>query len=105
MSPVEQQRCIPGGCVVGEGDRSPVQQLQSNLGETLPGLQFFGHCYSLYLATWGLEIRAKYTMPDAEKGCVIKGLVEGVGRIGASIDAAARPVNNVAMPGLGAPPY
>ena len=78
MSPVVQQRCIPRGCVVGQGDCAAVHQLEGNLGETVSLLQFFAHFYSLYLAMARPEVRAKYTMPNAVKGCVIKGLRTGV---------------------------
>ena len=100
MSPVGQQRCVAGGCVVGQGDRSPVQQLEGYLGETVSLLQFFAHCHSLYLAMAGLEIRAKYTMPDAVKGCVIKGLGADVSRIAASIAVAGQPVNKKPLRGI-----
>ena len=74
MSPVGQQRCVPGGCVVGQGDCAAVHHLEGYLGETVPLLQFFAHCYSLYLVMAGLEIHAKYTMPDAVKGFLFKRL-------------------------------
>ena len=93
MSPVKQQRCVPSECVVGQGDRSPVQQLEGYLGETVSLLQFFAHCYSLYLAMADLEIHAKYTMPDTVKGFLFECLEADAGRIAASIAVAGQPVN------------
>ena len=100
MSPVVQQRCVAGGCVVWQGDRTAVQHLEGNPGKPFPLLQFFAHCYSLFLAIVGLEMRANYTMPGAAKGCVIVGLGTGVSRIGASIAVGKRPVNREPLPGI-----
>ena len=100
MSPVGQQRCVAGGCVVGQGDRSPVQKLEGYLWETVSLLQFFAHCYSFHLAIAGREMRAKYTMPDAAGGCIFKGLGAGVSRIAASIAVAGQPVNKKPLRGI-----
>lgn len=48
MAPVEQQRCVPSGCVIGKGELAPVQHLESDLGETVSLLQLFAHCYSFF---------------------------------------------------------
>ena len=98
MSPVVQQGCVAGGCVVGQGDRSPVQQLEGNLGEAVSLLQFFAHFYSSYVDMAHLEMRDKYTMPAAAIGCVVLSLDTGVSRIAASIAVAVRPVNNQPRP-------
>jgi hypothetical protein len=68
-------------------------------------LQFFAHCYSLNLAITGLQMFAKYTMPNAINGCVFKGLDAAVGRIAASIAVAGRPVNKSLCAVFSAPPY
>ena len=69
MSPVEQQRCIPSGCIVGQGDRASVHHFEGNLGETVSLLQFFAHFYSLISPLTGVGMRAQFEMPDAQKGC------------------------------------
>jgi hypothetical protein len=71
MAPVEQQRCIPGGCVVRQSDLAAVQQLQGNLGETVSLLQFLAHFHSLISAAPGLEMCTQYTMLDIGNGCVL----------------------------------
>ena len=70
MSPVEQQCCVPRGCVVGEGYSPPVQQIQGDLRESGSLLQHFAHRYFLSRPFQAHRVRANDKMPKAGKGCV-----------------------------------
>jgi len=93
MAPVEQHRCVPGGCIVGKGNLTSVQNLKSDSGEMVSLLQLFAHRYS-FLAAWPRCVQ--YTMPDSKiDACcnLYKKLFMAANRIGASIAVARCAVN------------
>ena len=94
MAPVEQHRCVPGGCIVGKGNLTSVQNLKSDLGETVSLLQLFAHRYS-FLAAPGLGASNILCLtPKIDARCnLYKKLFMAVNRIGASIAVARCAVN------------
>ena len=94
MAPVDQHRCVPGGCIIGKGNLTSVQHLKSDRGETISLLQLFPHRYS-FLAAPGLGAsNIRCLTPKIDACCnLYKKLFMAANRIGASIAVARSAVN------------
>ena len=94
MAPVDQHRCVPGGCIVGKGNLTSIQHLKSDLGEMVSLLQLFPHRYS-FLAAPGLGASNIRCLTPKIDACytLYKKLFMAANRIGASIAVARSAVN------------